>query len=71
MRSVTALDATAMHFLEQFYEKCKKKNITLILSHVSEQPLHTMQKAGFDVLIGKENFCAHIDDALQRARELQ
>ena len=70
MRSVTALDATAMHFLEQFYEKCQKKNITLVLSHVNEQPMRVMKKAGFDVLIGEENFCDHIDDALERAEEL-
>jgi len=70
MRSVNALDATAMHFFEEFYEKCKKKNITLILSHVNEQPMHTMKKAGFDLLIGEKNFCAHIDDALKRAEEL-
>lgn len=71
MRSVPALDATAMHFFEEFYAKCKKKNITLILSHVNEQPMHTMKKAGFDKLVGEENFCAHIDDALKRAEELQ
>ena len=70
MRSVAALDATAMHFMEQFYEKCQKKGITLVLSHVNEQPMHVMQKAGFDKLIGEENFCAHIDDALRRAEEL-
>lgn len=71
MRSVAALDATAIHFFEQFYEKCKKKNITLILSHVNEQPMHALKKAEFDVLLGEENFCAHIDDALRRAEELQ
>ena len=70
MRSVTALDATALHFLEQFYEKCQKKGITLVLSHVNEQPMHAMKKAGFDVLIGEKNFCPHIDDALRRAEEL-
>lgn len=70
MRSVTALDATALHFLEQFYAKCKKKGITLVLSHVNEQPMHALKKAGFDKLIGEENFCAHIDDALKRAEEL-
>lgn len=70
MRSVTALDATALHFLEQFYEKCQKKGITLVLSHVNEQPMHAMQKAGFDKLIGEENFCAHIDEALKRAEAL-
>lgn len=71
MRSVNALDATAMHFLEEFYGKCQKKGITLILSHVNEQPMHVMKKAGFDTLVGEENFCAHIDDALRRAEELQ
>lgn len=71
MRSVSAIDATAMHSLEELYEKCKKKNIRIILSHVNEQPLHVMQKAGFDKKIGKENMCVHIDDALKRAEELQ
>lgn len=71
MRSVAALDATAMHSLEQLYEKCKKKNITLILSHVNEQPMRTLKKAGFDKMVGEENFCAHIDDALKRAGDLQ
>lgn len=71
MRSVTALDATAMHSLEELYTKCKKKNITLILSHVNEQPMRTMKKAGFDKLVGEENFCSHIDDALKRAGDLQ
>ena len=71
MRSVTALDATAMHSLEQLFEKCKKKNITLILSHVNEQPMRTMQKAGFDKMVGEDNFCEQIDDALKRAGDLQ
>ncbi len=71
MRSVTALDATAMHSLEELYEKCQKQNMTLILSHVNEQPMRTMKKAGFDKMVGESNFCAHIDDALKRAGELQ
>ena len=32
--------------------------------------MNAMKKAGFDKLIGEENFCAHIDDALKRAEEL-
>ena len=71
MRSVTALDATAMHSLEELYTKCKKKQITLVLSHVNEQPMRTMKKAGFDKMVGEENFCKHIDEALKRAEELQ
>lgn len=70
MRSVNAIDATAMHALEQLKEKCDKRNINLILSHINEQPMKTMEKSGFDEKIGKENFCAHIDDALARAEEI-
>jgi S1-C subfamily serine protease len=56
--------------MEQFYEKCQKKNITLVLSHVNEQPMKVIKKAGFDKVIGEENFCAHIDDALALAEKL-
>ena len=70
MRSVSAIDATAMHNLEQLYDKCKKKNITLIFSHVDEQPMNVMHKSGFYDKVGSENFCAHIDDALLRAEGL-
>lgn len=69
MRSVNAIDATAMHSLEQLQEKCEKKKIKLILSHVNEQPMRIMEKAGFVEKIGKEYFCEHIDDALAKAAE--
>ncbi len=71
MRSVSAIDATAMHSLEELQEKCVKKNITLVLSHVNEQPMKVMQKAGFDKKVGAKNMCVHIDEALKRAEELQ
>ncbi|MBP3469989.1 MAG: STAS domain-containing protein [Lachnospiraceae bacterium] len=71
MRSVSAIDATAMHNLEQLQEECVKKEIHLVLSHVNEQPMKVMTKAGFVDKVGRENFCSHIDEALQRAEELQ
>ena len=71
MRGVTAIDATAMNSLEQLYNKCQSKGITLVLSHVNEQPLHAMQKVGFYEKVGAENFCPHIDDALNRAAEIE
>lgn len=71
MRGVTAVDATAMNSLEQLYEKCRARGIVLILSHVSEQPLHAMQKVGLYEKVGAENFCKHIDDALNRASEIE
>ena len=71
MRSVNAIDATAMHNLEQLLQKCKSRNVQLIFSHVNEQPMHVMQKAGFYDAVGSENFCAHINDAIKRAEDLQ
>ena len=71
MRSVPAMDVNALHALNKVLKKCKKKHITLILSHVQEQPLKMMQKAGFDQSVGLDNFCANIDAALERAELLQ
>lgn len=71
MRGVNAIDATAMRNLEQVREDCAKRNIQIILSHVNDQPMSVMRKAGFVKLIGEDNFCPHIDAALQRAKDLQ
>ncbi len=70
MRSVSAIDATAMHNLEQLLKMCQKKNVQLIFSHVNEQPMSVMQKSDFYETVGADNFCAHIDDALLRANKL-
>ena len=70
MRSVNAIDATAMHNFEALLDTCQKKNVQLILSHVNEQPMQVMQKSGFYEKVGAENFCEHIDAALERAEKL-
>ena len=70
MRSVPAIDATAMNSLESLATRAEKKGITLIFSHVNEQPMHTMEKADFIERVGKENFCENIDAALERATKL-
>lgn len=71
MRSVNAIDATAMHSLEQFADRCEELHIQLILSHVNEQPRHIMEKAGFIERLGEEYFQKHIDDALAKAEEIE
>ncbi len=67
MRAVPTLDSTAMSALENLRKKCESQGVTLLLSHVNEQPLKAMKKSGFYKSVGKENFCAHIDDALSKA----
>ena len=70
MRAVPAVDATAMNALKSLHERCAAKGIHIVFSHVNEQPWHTMEKAGFIDEVGRDNFCPHIDDALERAAEL-
>lgn len=70
MRSVPTIDATALHSLHSIIRICKKEKITLILSHVQEQPLSVIKKAGLYEKIGSENFCKSIDDALAHAKSL-
>ena len=70
MRSVPALDSTAMNALQNLVKYCEAKGITPIFSHVNEQPMHVMEKSGFVELVGKDNFCANISDALKRAEKL-
>lgn len=70
MNNVPALDSTALNALTDLYDKCTQKKITIILSHVNQQPMNVMEKAGFAQKIGMENICDNIDDAIARAEEL-
>ncbi|MGN0342290.1 MAG: SulP family inorganic anion transporter [Roseburia sp.] len=70
MRSVPAIDASAMRKLRELVERGKKKGITVIFSHVNEQPMHVMEKDDFISYVGKENFRENIVDALDYAESL-
>ena len=70
MRSVPAIDATGIHSFESIIKTCKQKNITLIMSHVNNQPMKVLKKSGMYKDIGKENICENIDKALARAEEI-
>ena len=70
MRGVPALDATAMHSMEELHKRCEEKGVKLVFSHVNEQPYKTMEKSGFIEKVGKDNFRPHIDDALEWASKL-
>lgn len=53
MRSVPALDSTALNALKDLVDTCEKKGITIVFSHVNEQPMNVMKKAGLSSLLGK------------------
>ena len=71
MQGVPAMDVTALRSLKKIHATCKKRGVTLLLSHVQEQPYAMMAKAGFVQEIGEDNFCANIDAALEKAGEIR
>ncbi len=70
MRSVPALDITALNTLRKIHKECEERNIFLIFSHVLGQPYKTMKKNGFVEEIGEEHFVAKISDALNLADDI-
>ena len=71
MRNVPAIDATGVEALMRIVKRCDRHNVKVVFSHVNEQPMKAMTKAGFVDKIGRENFCDHIDTALLRAEAIE
>ena len=71
MRNVPAVDAAGVEALISIVKRCSKQNIKVVFSHVNEQPMSIMTKAGLVDMVGRENFCNHIDTALMRAQEIE
>lgn len=70
MRGVPSLDSSAMNALENLREYCAENDVKLIISHANEQPMKTMERAGFVEKVGREHFRTSIDDAIAHTREL-
>lgn len=70
MRGVPAMDVTALRSLRNIHAVCKRHGAVMILSHVNEQPMSVMEHAGFADEIGRDNFCANIDAALEYAKNI-
>lgn len=68
MSAVTSLDSSALQSLEALVKKCNKKGVKVIFSHVNKQPMKVIQKAGLYEIVGKDNFCTNIDEALVKAK---
>jgi SulP family sulfate permease len=71
MRNVPAIDASGVASLSDIVKRCAKHEVSVVFSHVNEQPMHAMEKAGLVDTLGKDNFCDHIDTALMRAEAIE
>ena len=70
MRSVPAMDITALNGLRRLWHECQDKGIKVLFSHVNEQPMSVFQKSGMYGLVGEDSFAPNIDAALDRAAEI-
>ena len=69
LRNMTALDATGLHEIEKLATALHDSGRTLILCGAREQPAELMQQAEFEQHVGRENICANVEEALDRARD--
>ena len=70
MRKVPFIDSTGIHNLENLCMMSQKENITIVLSGVVDKVHKVLAKSGFYNLLGEENICPNINEALARAEQL-
>lgn len=69
MRKVPFIDSTGIHNLTTLCKMSQKENIHIILSGVNENVHKVLEKSGFYELLGEENICSNINEALEVANK--
>ncbi len=67
---MTALDATGLFALEEVARTLKSSGRVLILCGAREQPARLIHQAEFEEIIGAENICENVLEAIERAEEV-
>ncbi len=70
LRNMTALDATGLFAIEEIAKQLHSSKRTLILCGAREQPAQLIHQAEFAEVIGEENICDNVQEALRRAEEV-
>jgi SulP family sulfate permease len=70
LRNMTALDATGLFAIEEVARALQATGRTLILCGAREQPAKLLHEAEFEEVIGKNNICENVQEAVQRAQEV-
>ena len=66
-RNMTAIDATGLFALEEVAKHLHATKRTLILCGAREQPAQMIHQGEFEEVVGRENICANVQEALGRA----
>ena len=67
---MTALDATGLFAIEELARQLHASKRTLILCGAREQPGQLIHQAEFAEVIGEENICDNVQEAVRRAEEV-
>jgi SulP family sulfate permease len=70
LRNMTALDATGLFALEEVAKQLHASKRTLILCGAREQPAKLIHEGEFAEVVGEENICDNVQEALRRAEEV-
>jgi len=70
LRNMTAIDATGLFALEEIAKQLHATKRTLILCGAREQPAKMIHQAEFEDVVGRQNICANVQEALRRAEEV-
>jgi len=70
LRNMTALDATGLFAFEEVAKQLHLTGRTLILCGAREQPSQLIHQAEFANVVGPENICENVQEALRRAEEV-
>src|SRR5579862_6363315 len=67
LRNMTAIDATGLFALEEIARQLHATKRTLILCGARAQPAKMIHQGEFEEVVGRENICANVQEALLRA----
>jgi SulP family sulfate permease len=70
LRNMTALDATGLFAMEEVAKQLHHSKRTLILCGAREQPAKLIHQAEFEEVVGAENICDNVGEALRRAEDV-
>lgn len=70
LRNMTALDATGLFAIEEVARALQATGRTLILCGAREQPANLLHEAEFEEVIGKDNICENVQEAVRRAQDV-
>ena len=70
LRNMTALDATGLFALQEVARQLQATGRALILCGTREQPAKLIQHSDLEHIIGRDNICENVREALRRADEV-